>query len=108
MKNDLERFEARIMRGHILKVLKIGYPGPTSVNVLELTLSDRSCPTSPASIKGQIQYLIDKGYIKEWEKDHHFRRLEKEIGIDKEYIVLTPKGIDLLEGVLPPDPGVSF
>lgn len=98
--SNLELYEARIARGHVLKVLKTAYPEPASVELLELALNDRHCPTSPAVIQGYAQYLADKGYVTVSEVG------SEELGLSRILVKLTPKGIDLLEGTIPKDPGV--
>ena len=101
--DGLERFEARIARGHIIKILKIAYPGPASLELLELTLNDRQCPSSISVIKGYVQYLADKGYVDIYEEG-------RSIGLESDRIMarLAPKGVDLIEGIIPPDPGVKL
>jgi hypothetical protein len=96
------------MRGHILYVLKTAYPGMASLDVIGLILNDRNFPASHAAIKVQLQYLIDKGYAKAWEKTPEYIESEREIGVTKENFMITTLGIDLYEGVIPPDPGVSL
>jgi hypothetical protein len=96
----LERHEARIIRGHIMQILKVAYPGPVSIELLEVTLNDRACPASPAVVKGYVEYLADKGYVKFWEQK------DDVLGVTRTLVKLTAEGIDLLEGNIPPDPGV--
>ena len=101
--DGLERFEARIARGHVIKILKIAYPGPASIELLELTLNDRQCPSSLPMIRGYVQYLADKGYVEIYEEG---RSLGLEA--DRAMVRLLSKGIDLIEGIIPPDPGVKI
>jgi len=96
----LERYEARIARGQILHILKIAYPGPASLELLETTLNDRKYPSSPAVLKGYLDYMADKGYVKVWEEHDDM------MGVERTLAKLTAAGIDLLEGSLPADPGV--
>jgi hypothetical protein len=97
---SLEKYEARIIRGHIMQILKIAYPGPASLELLEVTLNDRSCPTSPAVIRGYVDYLADKGYVKVWEEK------DDVLGVTRTLVKLTAAGVDLLEHNIPADPGV--
>ncbi len=101
--DGLERFEARIARGHIIKILKIAYPGPASLELLELTLNDRQCLSSISIIKGYVQYLADKEYVETHEEG-------RSLGLESDRVMvrLTPKGVDLIEGIIPPDPGVKL
>ncbi|SHJ59984.1 hypothetical protein [Desulfofundulus thermosubterraneus] len=96
----LEKYEARIVRGHIMQILKVAYPGPASVELLEVTLNDRSCPTSPAVLNGYLAYLAEKGYITRWEEKDDI------LGVTRTLVKLTATGVDLLEGNIPADPGV--
>lgn len=98
--SGLARYEARVIRGHIMQILKVAYPGPATLEVLEITLSDRACPTSPAVLNGYIAYLAEKGYVTTWEAGDEI------LGISRTMVKLTATGIDLLEGNIPPDPGV--
>lgn len=98
--SELDKYQARIARGHILEILKIAYPGPASLELLEVTLNDRSCPTSPAVIAGYVNYLADKGYV------HAVEGKIDDLDLVRTLVKLTPTGIDLLEGTIPADPGV--
>ncbi|WP_051273243.1 hypothetical protein [Desulfotruncus alcoholivorax] len=100
MSNGLQRYEARIVRGHLMQVLKVAYPGPASLELLEITLNDRSYSTSPAILKGYLDYLADKGYVKVWEEEDDL------MGVNRTLAKLTAAGVDLLEGNVPADPGV--
>lgn len=96
----LERYEARIVRGHIMRILKVAYPGPATLELLEVTLYDRAYPTSPAMIKGYVTYLEEKGYVTVREEK------DDVLGVTRTLVKLTATGIDLLEGNVPADPGV--
>lgn len=98
----LERYQARIIRGQILKILKVAYPGPASLQLLELTLSDRHYQLSPTEIQGHVTYLGEKGYVSSREED------DRLLGVTRVLVKLTPQGIDLLEGSIGADPGVEL
>ncbi len=100
--SDLTKYESRIQRGQILKVLKVAYPGPASLELLEVTLNDRHCNASPASIKGYIEYLEEKGYVSADDERDDL------LGVTRTLVKLSAKGIDLLEGNIPADPGVAL
>lgn len=100
--NGLQKYEARIVRGQLMLILKVAYPGPASLELLEITLNDRKFPTSPAVLKGYLDYLVDKGYVKAWEEEDDMT------GVNRTLSKLTASGIDLLEGSIPADPGVVF
>jgi len=99
---SLERYEARIARGHILEILKIAYPGPASLELLDVTLHDRGCSAGPAIIRGYVDYLKEKGYVSVQEVR------DDGLGLSRTLVKLTASGVDLLEGSIPPDPGVSI
>lgn len=100
MSGGLQRYEARLVRGQLMQILKVAYPGPASLELLEVTLNDRRFPTSPAILKGYLDYLSDKGYVKVWEEKDDI------MGVNRMLAKLTAAGIDLLEGNVPADPGV--
>lgn len=99
---SLEKYQAKIARGHMMQVLKVAYPGPASIELLEVTLNDRSCPTSPAIIRGYAEYLAEKNYVSIWEEKDDVLRVTRTM------VKLTATGIDLIEGNIPPDPGVEL
>lgn len=92
--------ESREIRGRILKILEVDYPNEISDRLIALTLNDISYNVSPALLQGYINYLEEKGYVEA-------RPLEApELGMSLMVAKLTAKGKDLLEGNIPPDPGV--
>lgn len=97
---DMRNIISRQVRGYILKVLQIGYPQPTGSNVVEVCLVDAGFPVSPTALRGHLDYLQEKDYIETTEPNLN--------GIDYAIVLakLTPKGVDLLEGNIEPDPGV--
>jgi predicted transcriptional regulator len=99
---SLEKYEARIARGHIMQILKIAYPGPASLELLEVTLNDRSCNTSPAIIRGYVDYLAEKGYVHVWEEK------DDVLNVQRTLVKLTAHGVDLMEGNISPEPGVNI
>lgn len=96
----LKNYEARIVRGHIMKILKVAYPGPASVELIEVTMNDRSIPVSPSLVRGYLEYLTEKGYIKAWDEKDPILEIERTL------VKLTAKGIDLMENTISSDPGV--
>lgn len=97
---DLKTIMSRQIRGYIMKVLQIGHPQPTGSNVIEVCLVDAGLPVSPTGLDGHLDYLKQKGYIEITKPA--LKGLDVAINLAK----LTPKGIDLLEGNIDPDPGV--
>lgn len=93
------RPEYRIARGEVLKMLYSMYPDAVGDNVIKNTFPWITEPT----IDGHIAYLVDDGYATREMIDH------KQYAFSTaEYVVkITPKGIDLLEGNIPADPGIK-
>lgn len=99
---DLSRYESRVIRGQILKILKVAYPGPASLELLEVTLNDRHCNTCTTAIKAHVEYMEEKGYVSAVDEKDDL------LGVTRTLVKLTAKGIDLLEGNIPADPGVTL
>lgn len=98
---DLDNTERKIIRGEILKILKISYPDGVSDKLLRSTLGRMVMNDSPGILRGHCEYLRDKdaGYISIDEVDFG----------DIQYICrITKKGIDLLENRNINDPGVEL
>jgi DNA-binding PadR family transcriptional regulator len=92
--------EAKEIRGFILTICKYNYPAPCSLEVISLTIQENQFSISPAQIKGYIEYLEEKGYVRAAEKTSEV------LGITRTVVTITAKGIDLMEGNIPPDPGI--
>ncbi|SDI49516.1 hypothetical protein [Paenibacillus naphthalenovorans] len=97
---DMKTIMSRQIRGYIMKVLQIGHPQPTGSNVIEICLVDAGLPVTPTALSGHLDYLKEKGYIEITKPG--LKGIDLPISLPK----LTPKGIDLLEGNIDPDPGV--
>lgn len=95
----MARHEYRITRGEILRMLYRLYPDPVADNVVKTTF----VWVTHGVIDGHAAYLVERGYASREEIDH--RKYEFSTA---EYILkITPKGIDLLEGNVEPDPGIE-
>ncbi|MCD9025763.1 hypothetical protein [Cohnella silvisoli] len=90
--------EVKEVRGFILAILKLQYPSPASDRLISLTLNDSHLDSSIPQIRGQLHYLVDKGYVRTEEGN--------ELGIQRTMATLTAKGVDLLDGSIPDDPGI--
>lgn len=90
----------RVQRGRVLKIADKAYGrGGVSNEVIALTLSDMYLSSSSGVLRGHCEYLRDKGYVE-------IEEIKDDLGGG--YIVnLTAKGVDLLEGNIPADPGVE-
>ncbi len=92
--------EAKELRGFILSMCKVNYPHGCSEQLVQITVSENDFAASPALLAGHFEYLEEKGYVRVEEA-----RNDK-LGISRRMIYITAKGIDLLEGNIPPDPGI--
>lgn len=92
--------ENREIRGCIINIIERGKPYGASFLLIEETLSIAGFSCTTNEVKAHLKYLEDKGYVK-------FEELERG-GIKRKLNYITPKGIDLLEGNIPEDPGVMF
>lgn len=90
--------ENREIRGWALRICDRAQPYGASFSVIETTLMEAGFHVSLTEIKAQLKYLEGKGYIQvqEIRKGDVKRRIN----------TITPKGVDLLEGNIEPDPGV--
>lgn len=95
----MARHEYRITRGEILRMLYRMYPDAVGDNVIHRTF----VWVTPGVIDGHVAYLVDSGYAVREEIDH-----EKFEFSTAQYIArITPKGIDLIEKNIEPDPGIE-
>lgn len=99
--NEIKAAENRQIRGEVLNALRLNYPNLISEKQIIVWLEQLGYATYE-DIKEFLEYLQDKGYI------------SLEIKCIKSYrqkntmVKLTPKGIDLLESSIDPDPGIDF
>ena len=104
--DDNERRNAernRGIRGFILRSLVNGYNNTLIQRQLENIMVNAGVIISP-DISSHLEYLIESGYIKYTDdhiKAHSAYR-------DRAVIKLTKKGIDLIEGSIPNDPGIDL
>jgi DNA-binding PadR family transcriptional regulator len=94
--------EAREIRGYILVLCKHSYPYGCSEQLIGTFLAQSQFSCSPAEIKGHLEYLEEKGYIRMEEL-----RVDK-LKLHRVVAYITAKGIDLLEGSIPSDPGIML
>ena len=96
----LEGHTSREIRGRILKILKLNYPQQTGDRLIADILIDAQYQTTPAVVETHLIYLREKGYIALEEVEC--------LGVSRKLAKLLPKGIDLIEGNIPPDVGVDL
>ena len=103
-------------RGQILRVLEEnrGIEVAVDFTVLLRTLDTLGASLSAHDLRDCLRYLADKGYVAltRWRDLAAFRpdRLPRG-GLRPDDIVsvkLSPAGLDLVQGSIPADPGISF
>lgn len=90
--------ELREIRGFILGLLNIQPDHGLSTKVIELSLDQSRFCISPGLVRSEINYLKEKEYVRV--EDVSSR------GISRTLVYITTKGIDLLQGSGPADPGI--
>ena len=96
----LEGHTSREIRGRIMKILRLNYPQQTGDKLIAEILLDAQYSTTPAAVETHLVYLREKGYIALEEAEC--------FGVSRKLAKLLPKGIDLIEGNIPPDVGVNL
>lgn len=89
----------RIARGEVLRMLYRMYPDAVGDNVMKSTF----IWVTPNTIEGHVAYLVESGYAVREHIDHK----KFEFSTANYIVKITPKGIDLLEGSIDPDPGIQ-
>jgi len=90
------------VRHYILVALDKALPVGASQELLELTLDTIGLMVSDSELEVQLGYLKEKGYVTtEKVTDRHTK-------ISRKIAKLTAKGIDLIEGNIPADPGIGL
>lgn len=98
----MKAYEARAIRGRIMKILDINYPQLTGDHLISEILTDVQYCCSPPQVKAYLVYLQEKGYVELRDVD------APDIGIKRCLVKLTARGKDLLEGSIDADPGVDL
>lgn len=103
--NAIEAIRARILRRRVLATLKAAHecePGTClGAEAVFRYVSTDGDATTLSDVRAALAYLAGKGYVElvdrrrsRYERPQHDARL-------------TPKGVDLLEASIPPDPGIE-
>ena len=92
--SELNATLTRRTRGLILKILEMLPFVEISLPVIRDALVGYHCPATETEIGAQLTYLEEKGYVK--------------VSEDRQAAEITAAGVDLLEGSVPPDPGVML
>lgn len=98
----MDRFFSKDIRGKILRALQINYPYTVGDQLLTDILQDAQYQISPQIVEGHLVYLEGKEYIEVVKVE------VKGLGLVRHLAKLTPKGVDLLDGNIPADPGVRL
>jgi hypothetical protein len=87
-----------ILRGKILDLLCKIYPdGVDHITMVSILFQYHKTE----DISSSLEYLVDKEYVLKKEHPHSYIKQET-----IKWYKLRPKGIDLLEGNIDPDPGI--
>jgi len=112
---ETERVQKSIERGEILRVLKESFTLTlTSVRTLQGALDALGISLSTEDLGFHLTYLAEQGYIEITRvKDLPGYRHDRPIlGWEKpdaiRFARLRPKGLQLLDGLIPEDPSVRF
>lgn len=89
-----------ILRGKILEFLHHIYPTGADSATLNSVLYQYH---RVDDIEESAEYLAEKGYVSKTEGPHPYKLREKVV-----LYKIAPKGIDLLEGNLDSDPGITI
>lgn len=97
--NSVRRHEDKEIRGRILKILNVQYPGALSAQMLNYGLKAARYDCE-ATLKAHLAYLKEKGYVAV--DSVGFADLD----LKRDMVRLTALGKDLADGNIPADPGV--
>ena len=93
--------EYREIRGWILRFLYINLPEWVGDKLMSELLANGGYNVSEPSVQGHYRYLAEKGFVE-------IKEVEiSEVGLTRTLAKLTSKGVDLVEGNIPDDPGVA-
>jgi hypothetical protein len=88
-------------RGDLLKIVRRYGVDGISYQGIEKIFWQAGRLGVAADLEENLAYLGDKGYLNlRLTRDHIS-------GVERWLATMTPKGIDLLDGTIPPDPGVN-
>lgn len=94
---SIEAIKNREVRGCIMRALALSQFTPISSHALQMALIDKCTDIMP-----QVYYLRDKGYIRVDDVS------KENLGGIQYLITLTATGVDLIEGSIAADPGVTL
>lgn len=91
--------DERLVRREVLRILDVAYLQGATVELVAISLADGGYAVTYTDVEEHLVYLRDKGYVEIGV--HEVKGLGR-----RKWARLTPKGKDLLEGNIPPDPGI--
>lgn len=97
MNKIIELSEKRIIRNEILKVLDEMSSTGASTKLLRKALNTSGLSVTQENVNKEVEYLQGKGVI----SVEHIEN--KALGIKRDIITITSKGIDVIEGTLQVD-----
>ena len=90
------------IRHYIMVILERALPVGASEKLISTSLTSIGLMISDSEMEIQLGYLEEKGYIT------YSAVRDKITKISRKIAKLTAKGIDLIEGNIPPDPGIGL
>lgn len=101
-KDNITIAKRREARGAVLGLLEESYPNGVSYQVIERILHS-SAKCAPHELPGIVRYLEDKQYVEvKVPEEPSIKPLGNSI------VELSAHGVDLLEGSIQEDPGISI
>lgn len=100
MADLMKTMENQVIRNQLLELLRQAGPKGASEKVIRMAMKKAGSRAEPEQVKEQLFYLERKGYL--WKAECKNQAL----GIDMNVYILTPDGIDVLEGTKE-EPGIG-
>lgn len=87
---DIQKERYKRIRGLILKLLAHQHPGCVDMVALRYTMDDLRYPMTENEFESHLSYLSEKALLS--------IERRKSSGVDIKMIVITPRGLDVLDG----------
>lgn len=100
MADLMKTVENQVIRSQLLELLRQAGPNGASEKVIRMAMKKAGSRAEPEQIREQMTYLEGKGLV--WKAECRNQAL----GIDMNVYILTPDGIDVLEGTRE-EPGIG-
>ncbi len=89
---DARKEQYKRIRGLILKLLVKEHPGAIDLKVVYCLLDDLRYTITEEEFLSHLRYLEDKGFVR--------REKRKGTGVEVEFCLITPEGMDLVDGFI--------